>query len=85
MGVNQIGVLTVGTLVLKEGEHTLLHSTLLVCPPSNGQPLFIVGSPKVIALGHVPCDAWSTRHSLTLGITSMGVQGTTQGGAGLQK
>ena len=38
MGVNQLGVLTVGTFVVKEGEHTLLHSTLLVCPPSNGQP-----------------------------------------------
>ena len=33
MGLDQLGVLTVGTLVPKEGEHTLLPSTLLVIPP----------------------------------------------------
>ena len=33
MGLDQSGVLTVGTLVPKEGGHTLLHSTLLVIPP----------------------------------------------------
>ena len=33
MGLDQLGVLTVGTLVPKEGEHTLLHYTLLVIPP----------------------------------------------------
>ena len=32
MGLNQSGVLTVGTLVPKEGGHTLLDNTLLVIP-----------------------------------------------------
>ena len=38
MGLDQSGVLTVGTLVPKEGGHTLLHSTLLVSPPWSGKP-----------------------------------------------
>ena len=33
MGLDQSGVLTVGTLVPKEAGHTLLHYTLLVIPP----------------------------------------------------
>ena len=33
MGLDQSGVITVGTLVPKEGGHTLLHNTLLVIPP----------------------------------------------------
>ena len=33
MGLDQSGVLTVGTLVPKEVGHTLLHNTLLVIPP----------------------------------------------------
>ena len=33
MGLDQSGVLPVGTLVLKEGGHTLLHNILLVIPP----------------------------------------------------
>ena len=33
MGLDQSGVLTVGTLVSKEGRRTLLHNTLLVIPP----------------------------------------------------
>ena len=33
MGLDQSGVLTVGTLVPKEGGHTLLYCTLLVIPP----------------------------------------------------
>ena len=33
MGLDQLGVLTVGTLVPKQGGHTLLHNTLLVNPP----------------------------------------------------
>ena len=32
MGLDQLAVLTVRTLVPKKGEHTLLHSTLLVIP-----------------------------------------------------
>ena len=33
MGLDKLGVLTVGTLVPKEGEHTLPQKTLLVIPP----------------------------------------------------
>ena len=33
MGLDHSGVLTVGTLVPKEGGYTLLHNTLLVIPP----------------------------------------------------
>ena len=32
MGLDHSGVLTVGTLVPKEGRHTVLHNTLLVIP-----------------------------------------------------
>ena len=33
MGLDQLGVLTVGTYVPKEGGHTFIHSTLLVIIP----------------------------------------------------
>ena len=33
MGLDQSGVLTVGSLVPKKGRHTLPHNTLLVIPP----------------------------------------------------
>ena len=33
MGLDQSGVLTVGSLVPKEGRHTLPHNTLLVIAP----------------------------------------------------
>ena len=46
MGLDQSGVLTVGTLVSKEGRHTLLHNTLLVIPPWSSKPPFFVGSPR---------------------------------------
>ena len=46
MGLDQLGVLTLGTLVPKEGEHILLHSTLLVIPPWSSKPLLFVGSPR---------------------------------------
>ena len=46
MGLDQLGVLTVGTLVHKEGSHTLLHSTLLVIPPWTRKPPLFVGSPR---------------------------------------
>ena len=46
MGLDQLGVLTLGTFVPKEGGHTLLHSTLFVIPPwSRKLPLF-VGFPR---------------------------------------
>ena len=46
MGLDQSGVLTVGSLVLKEGRHTLPHNTLLVTPPWCSKPLFFVCSPR---------------------------------------
>ena len=39
-------VVTVGTLVPKEGGHTLLQSTLLVIPPWTRRPLLFVGTPR---------------------------------------
>ena len=46
MGLDQLGVLTVGTVVLKEGVHTLLRNTLLVIPPWRRKPPLFVGSPR---------------------------------------
>ena len=71
MGLDQLGVLTEGTLVPKEGGHTLSLITLLAIPPWSRKPAFLVGS-LVITLGHIPCNKWSTRHSLTLEPTGTG-------------
>ena len=46
MGLDQSGVLTVGSLVPKEGRHTFSHNTLLVIPPWCSKPPFFVGSPR---------------------------------------
>ena len=46
MGLDQSGVLTVGSLVPKEGRHTLPHNTLLVIPPWCSKPPFFVGCPR---------------------------------------
>ena len=46
MGLDQSGVLTVGTFVSKEGGHTLLHNTLLVIPPWGRKPSLFIGSPR---------------------------------------
>ena len=46
MGLDQSGVLTVGSLVPQEGRHTLSHNTLLVIPPWCRKPPFFVGSPR---------------------------------------
>ena len=43
MGLDMSGVLTVGTLVPKEGANTLLHYTLLVIPLWSRKPPFFVG------------------------------------------
>ena len=51
MGLDQSGVPTVGTLVPKEGRHTLLHNTLLVIPPWSSKPPFFVGSPRSLHEG----------------------------------
>ena len=46
MSLDQLGVLTVRTPVLKEGGHTLPHNTLLVNPPWSRKPPLFVGSPR---------------------------------------
>ena len=46
MGLDQSGALTVGSLVLKEGRHTLPYNTLLVIPPWCSKPPFFVGSAR---------------------------------------
>ena len=44
MGLHQSEVLAVGSLVPKEGRHTLPHNTLLVIHPWCSKPPFFVGS-----------------------------------------
>ena len=65
MGLDQSGVLTVGTLVPKEGVHTLLHNTSLVILPWSRKPLLFVGSPRSLHQGsaHAPHGQQGT-HSL---------------------
>ena len=65
MGVDQSGVLTVGTLVPKEGGHTLHHNTLLVAPPWSRKPPLFIGSPGSLHQGssHATHDQQGT-HSL---------------------
>ena len=48
MGLDQSGVLTVGSLVPKEGRHTLLNYSLLVIPPWSSKPPFCFGSPRSV-------------------------------------
>ena len=64
MGMDPSGVLTVGTLVPKEGGHPLLHNTLLVIPPWTRKPPLYVGPPEVIRSGQFPCNTRSTGHTL---------------------
>ena len=73
------------TPVPKESGQRLSLITLLAIPPWSRKPPFLVGSPRVITLMHIPCNKWSTRHSLRLELAGLGVQGTTKAGAGLQK
>ena len=65
MGLDQSGVLTVGTLVPKEGRHTLLHNTLPVIPPWSSTPPLFAGSPMSLSQGssHVTHGQQGT-HSL---------------------
>ena len=65
MSLDQSGVLTLGTLVPKEGGHTLLHSTLLVIPPWSRKPPLFVGSLRLLHQGssHAPHGQQGT-HSL---------------------
>ena len=46
MRLDHPGVLTDGTLVSKEGGHTLLHSTLFVIPPWSSKPSLFAGFPR---------------------------------------
>ena len=51
MGVEHSGDLTVGTLVPKEGGHTLLHNILPVIPPWSSKPPFFAGFPRSLHQG----------------------------------
>ena len=51
MGLDQPGVLTMGTLVPKEAGHTLFHNTLLVIPPWGRKPPLFIGSPRSLHQG----------------------------------
>ena len=51
MGLDQSGVLIVGTLVPKEGGHNLLDDTLLVIPPWSRKPPLFVGFRRSIHQG----------------------------------
>ena len=51
MGLDQSGVLTVGTLVPKEGGHNLPHNTLLVIPPWSRKPPLFVGCQRSLHQG----------------------------------
>ena len=75
MGLTKLGVLTVNTLVPKGGGHTLCFITLVAIPLWSRKPPLLAGSPKVITLGHIPCNTWSTKHPLMLVATAMGLQG----------
>ena len=46
MGLDQSEALPMGTLVPKEGGHTLLHNTLLVIPPWIRKPPLFIWSPR---------------------------------------
>ena len=51
MDLDQSGVLTVGSLLPKEGRHTVPHNTLLVIPLWCSQPAFFVGSLRSLHQG----------------------------------
>ena len=50
MGLDQLGVLTVGTLVPKEGGHTLSLITLLAIPPWSREPPILILSPMSLEI-----------------------------------
>ena len=58
MGLDQLGVLTVGRHVPKKGGYTLSFITLLAVCPWARKPPFPVGFPKFITLGHILCNTW---------------------------
>ena len=66
MGLDQSEVLTVGSLVPKEGRHTLSHNTLLVIPPRCGKPLFFVRSSRSLHQG-TPHATHGQQHIHSLG------------------
>ena len=50
MGLDQLGVLAVGTLVPKEGGHTLSLITLLAIPPWSRKPPILILSPMSLEI-----------------------------------
>ena len=46
MGLDLLGIPTVGMAVRKEGGHTFSHNTLPVMPPWSRNPPLLVGSPR---------------------------------------
>ena len=86
MGLDHSWVLTAGTRVLKQGEHTLLHNTLLVIPPCSSKPLFFVGSPRSLQQGssHATHTSWvaadlTSGHLAHAGNHKHGTAGHSQG------
>ena len=51
MGLDQSEVLTVGSLVPKEGRHTLPQNTFLVIPQRCSKPPFFFGFPRSLYQG----------------------------------
>ena len=70
MGLDQLGVLSMGNLVANDNGHSLSLITLLAIPPWYRKTLFLLT--LVITLGRIPYNTWSTRHSLTLVTTGIG-------------
>ena len=97
MGLDHSGVLTVGRPVFKEGEHTLLHNTLLVTPPRSRKPPFSLDPQRhyirAVSMQHMVNKAhtrWLAAnlisghlaHAVTI---VMGLQGTARAGTELRK
>ena len=98
MGLDQSGVLTVGTFVPEEDGHTLLQHTLLVIPPGvvshrsslAPQGLYIRAVPMQHMLNKahthwVAANLISGHLALTLVTIGRGLQGTARAGTVLRK
>ena len=92
MGLDQSGVLTVGSLVSKEGRHTLPHNTLLVIPPLCSKPPFTLALQghyiRAVPMQHMVNKAhtrWVAAILITLETIGMGLQGTDRVSAVLSK
>ena len=98
MGLDQSGVLTVGTLVPQEGGHTLPLNTLLVIPPPGVESHRSSLAPqghyiRAVPMQHMVNKAhthWVAANLIrvtwfTLVTISMGLQGTAMARAELRK